>query len=91
MLASGLTVCAAAVADAGIPMNGLGVGLVASLHQAEDAGRTKPVVKLDPDGLQAREADARVTVACLPALDAVSDIWVTGEVTVESLLTVSRS
>jgi hypothetical protein len=71
-------------------MNGLGVGLVASLHQGENAGQANPVVKLDPDGLQAREADARVTVACLPALDAVSDIWVTGEVAVESLLTVSR-
>jgi len=93
VLASGLTVCAAAVADAGIAMNGLAVGTVTSLSgtDADSATNSKRIIQLDPDGLQARAADARVTVGCLPALDALSDVWVTGEVTVDNLISVSPS
>jgi exosome complex component MTR3 len=93
VLASGLTVCAAAVADAGIAMNGLAVGTVTSLSgtATDSATNAKPIIQLDPDGVQARAADARVTVGCLPALDALSDVWVTGEVTVDNLISVSPS
>lgn len=69
-------------------MNGLGVGLVTSLP-ASSAENAKATIQLDPEGVQAREAEARVTVGCLPALDAVSDVWVTGEVTVDHLISVS--
>jgi len=69
-------------------MNGLGVGLVTSLSESPIPG-AKPTVQLDPEGVQARDAEARVTVGCLPALDAVSDVWVTGEVEVENLISVS--
>jgi hypothetical protein len=74
-------------------MNGLAVGTVTSLSgtATDSATNAKPIIQLDPDGLQARAADARVTVGCLPALDALSDVWVTGEVTVDNLISVSPS
>lgn len=80
--------CSAAVADAGIAMNGLGVGLSSSYTvgaENESSGK----VKINPSGAEARDAEARVTIGCLPALDAVSDIWLTGEIAVENLIQVS--
>jgi exosome complex component MTR3 len=88
VLSAGLTVCSAAVADAGIAMNGLGVGLSSSYTVAADNGSSGSS-KINPSGAEARDAEARVTVGCLPALDAVSDIWLTGEIAVENLIQVS--
>lgn len=86
VLSAGLTVASAAVADAGVGMNGLGVGVVASSGNG-DVGEGRKV-RLDPDGVEAREAEARVTVGCLPALDRISDVWLTGECEVEELIQV---
>lgn len=90
ILAAGLTVCSAAVADAGIPMYALGTGVVVASSGETEADRdsTRQDLVVDPNGKQAREARARVTVGCIPALDAVSDVWLTGETTVEEMVKV---
>jgi len=75
-------VASAAIADAGIAMNGLGVGTV--IAKGEEG------ILLDPLRNEEHGADGMVSLGVMPALGNVSGIWMTGEVKVEEVCQVSR-
>lgn len=77
-LSAGLSVACAALADAGVALNGLGVGVAVA--------KTEEGVVVDPVGTEARKAEARVTLGVLPALDTLTDVWMTGQASVEEVL-----
>ncbi|WVQ79847.1 hypothetical protein IAT38_001947 [Cryptococcus sp. DSM 104549] len=78
VLAAGLTVASAAIADAGIEMGGLGVGSVVAKLWDEDKGK----LVVDPSDDEGARG-ASVTVGTMPALGKVTNVWLTGEVEVE--------
>lgn len=82
-LACGLSVACAALADAGVALNGLGVGVGCALGAA--TGEEKTVIT-DPTGSESRSAEARVTLGVMPALDTLTDVWMTGQASVEDVL-----
>lgn len=100
-LAAALSCASAAVADAGIAMAGLAVGTVAAAFEEEDAGegardgqgakqkKLSSTIRLDPDEHEGAQASAIVSVGTLPALDLVTDAWMTGEAEVEEVVAVS--
>lgn len=77
-LGAGLSCACAALADAGVALNGLGVGVGVSLAGEE--------VVMDPTGKEARQSGARCTVGVVPALDMLTDVWMTGEASVAQVL-----
>jgi len=83
VLAAGLTVASAAVADSGIDMGGLAVGVTG----ASTSGKRGDVV-LDPEAKVAQAAAGRATVGVLPALGVITDVWTTGELEVDELVQV---
>ena len=78
-----MTVSSAAVADAGIPMGGLGVGSVVVKKERE--------VLVDPSVEEEAGGDASVCVGIMPALSKVTDVWFTGEAEVEDACEVSTA
>lgn len=83
VLAAGLTVASAALADAGIDMGGLAVGVSGAL--APGPGVQTAV---DPNSQATRDAAGVATVGVLPALGLISDVWMTGEMEVADLVKV---
>lgn len=81
-LACGLSVACAALADAGVALNGLGVGIGCALGSGEEEKK----VITDPTGVESRSAEARVTLGVMPALDTLTDVWMTGQASVEEVL-----
>ncbi|KAJ9104980.1 hypothetical protein QFC20_004420 [Naganishia adeliensis] len=77
-LAAGLSVACAALADAGVALNGLGVGVAVA--------KTEEGIAVDPTGREARAGGARVTLGVLPALDTLTDVWMTGQASVADVL-----
>lgn len=77
-LSAGLSVACAALADAGVALNGLGVGVAVA--------KTEEGIAVDPTGREARAAGARVTLGVLPALDTLTDVWMTGQASVADVL-----
>ncbi|KAK4683762.1 exosome complex component MTR3, partial [Tremellales sp. Uapishka_1] len=75
VLSSGLTVASAAVADAGIQMNGLGVGAVV-VKNDEDS-------MVDPTKQEENEAASSATIGVMPALNKITNVWLTGETDIE--------
>lgn len=99
-LAAALSCASAAIADAGIAMSGLAVGTVAAAFTSEGGGdggappqrsSSSSTIRLDPDAREGAEASAIVSVGTLPALDLVTDAWMTGEAEVEEVVAVSVS
>jgi exosome complex component MTR3 len=74
-------VACAALADAGVALNGLGVGVGCALATGDE----KKVIT-DPTGVESRSAEARVTLGVMPALDTLTDVWMTGQASVEEVL-----
>jgi exosome complex component MTR3 len=81
LLSAGMTVSSAAVADAGIPMGGLGVGSVVLKKEGE--------LLVDPSLEEEAGGDASVCLGIMPALGRVTDVWFTGEAEVEDACEVS--
>jgi exosome complex component MTR3 len=81
LLSAGMTVSSAAVADAGIPMGGLGVGSVVLKKEGE--------LLVDPSLEEEAGGDASVCLGIMPALGKVTDVWFTGEAEVEDACEVS--
>lgn len=77
MLSAAHTVATAAIADAGIAMSGLGVGAVIADKKAE------------LDGTSEEKGECSVTVGVLPALNKVTNIWMTGSGDIDSVCNVS--
>lgn len=65
----------AAVADAGIPMGGLGVG---SVVISKEKG-----LLVDPSVEEEAGGDASVCMGIMPALGMVTNVWFTGEAEVD--------
>lgn len=80
-----MTVSSAAVADAGIPMNGLGVGCVVT-RLGSEGGRE---VVVDPSKEEEGQGDASVCLGVMPALGKLTNVWFTGEAEVEDACDVS--
>lgn len=78
-----MTVSSAAVADAGIPMNGLGVGSVVSNLNGE--------VVVDPSKEEEGDGSASVCLGVMPALGRLTNVWFTGEAEVDDACGVSLS
>jgi len=76
-----MTVSSAAVADAGIPMSGLGVGSVVVSKDKE--------MMVDPSVEEEAGGEASVCLGIMPALGKVTDVWFTGEADVEDACQVS--
>lgn len=82
-------------------MNALAVGTVVAASSvgsgdselsgsaSANAGAGAGGLILDPVEKEASEAKARVTVGTMPALDMVTDIWMTGEAGVDTVIRVS--
>jgi exosome complex component MTR3 len=81
LLSAGMTVSSAAVADAGIPMSGLGVGSVVVSKEKE--------LLVDPSVEEEGSGEASVCLGIMPALGKVTDVWFTGEADVEDACLVS--
>jgi exosome complex component MTR3 len=81
VLSAGLTVASAAIADAGIAMGALGVGAVISGE--------KDGLRVDPTKQEEQDGDAILTVGIMPALDRVTNLWLTGETDVDDAVKVS--
>ncbi|ORY20837.1 ribosomal protein S5 domain 2-like protein [Naematelia encephala] len=77
VLSAGLTVASAAVADAGISMNGLGVGGTAL--------RVGKETLLDPSAGEEASGNGLVCLGSLPAQGKVTGVWISGELEVEEL------
>ncbi|WVR04800.1 hypothetical protein IAU60_001812 [Kwoniella sp. DSM 27419] len=75
VLSAGLTVASAAIADAGIAMNGLGAGSV--VVNAKDG------LILDPSEEEERDAHGKVLVGTMPALGKVTNLLLSGEASVD--------
>lgn len=76
-----MTVSSAAVADAGIPMSGLGVGSVVAKMEGETL--------IDPSKEEENEGDASVCLGVMPALGKLTNVWFTGEAEVDEACDVS--
>lgn len=70
-IASGSLAASTALADAGIEM----LGLVASCSAAIFGDD----IRLDPSEAEARASDGTVILACMPALDSITSIWQSGQ------------
>jgi len=81
-LSAGLTVASAAIADAGIPMFGLGVGSTASRKEGE--------LLVDPEAGE-EEGEATLALGVMPALGKFSGIWLSGEIDVDEACQVSKA
>ncbi|WVQ98265.1 hypothetical protein IAU59_005388 [Kwoniella sp. CBS 9459] len=80
VLSAGLTVASAAIADAGIAMNGLGVGsVIASSSSAASSTPTSSYLLLDPSEEEERNSQAKVLVGSMPALGRITNLFFTGE------------
>ncbi|KAF8520146.1 ribosomal protein S5 domain 2-like protein [Hysterangium stoloniferum] len=77
-VASGAVAASTALADAGIEMFGL-VTSCASAMVEED-------IWLDPTAEETVRARASFTIACIPALGTVTNIWQTGQLTAEEAI-----
>ncbi|GFZ47955.1 hypothetical protein JCM24511_05702 [Saitozyma sp. JCM 24511] len=75
VLSAGLTVASAAIADAGIAMGALGVGAVVA---GEKGG-----LLVDPTKQEEQEGGAVLTAGIMPALNRVTNLWLTGETEVD--------
>ena len=82
VLSAGLTVSSAAIADAGIAMNGLGVGTVI-------AKEANGMMMLDPISGEEDVAEGVIGLGVMPALGRVTGIWMTGEMEVDEACQVS--
>ena len=78
VLASCITVAAAAVADAGIDCVDIVAGGVAGLISDKEEGNVEIV--LDPASLEHRDILAACCVAYLPGRDEITNIWLKGEI-----------
>lgn len=86
MLSASLTAASAAVADAGIPISGLGVGVVQT-GGGSDAGDG---IDANMDDTAGRKAPlAQVTLGVMPALGRVTSLWMTGSAEVDEVCDVS--
>lgn len=81
VLSGGLTVASAAIADAGIAMGALGVGAVVA---GEKGG-----LLVDPTKQEEQERGAVLTAGIMPALNRVTNLWLTGETEVDDAVKVS--
>ncbi|KAI5986835.1 3' exoribonuclease family, domain 1-domain-containing protein [Pisolithus albus] len=77
-IASGSIAASTALADAGIEM----LGLVASCS----AGIRGDEIRLDPVEREAAAADGTVILSCMPALSAITNVYQSGRVSVQSAL-----
>ena len=85
-----MTVSSAAVADAGIAMNGLGVGSVVSRLDTDGTiGGGKGGVVVDPSKEEEAEGQASVCLGVMPALGKLTNVWFTGEAEVDDACEVS--
>ena len=82
-LSAGFTVASAALANAGIPMSALGVGAVVAASNEESA------LLLDPQEAEEETAKGCLTLGVMPALGKVTSTWLTGEVDIEEMISVS--
>jgi exosome complex component MTR3 len=78
LLGAAHTVATAAIADAGIAMSGLGVGCVVRDHQNED-------------GIEVAAASSAITLGVLPALNKITNVWMTGVQDIDTVCEVSLS
>jgi exosome complex component MTR3 len=83
ILSAGLTVASAAVADAGISMGGLGVGSVISQQDGERL--------VDPSKDEEQTSDGCITVGVMPALNKLTNLWLSGELDVDDACQVSHN
>ncbi|KAG2349845.1 ribosomal protein S5 domain 2-like protein [Suillus weaverae] len=72
-IASGSLAASTALADAGIEM----LGLVASCS----AAIVEDVIQLDPSEAEAQASSGTVILSCMPALDSITSIWQSGQMT----------
>ncbi|KAG1782547.1 3' exoribonuclease family, domain 1-domain-containing protein [Suillus placidus] len=72
-IASGSLAASTALADAGIEM----LGLVASCS----AAIVGDVIQLDPSEAEARASSGTVILACMPALNSITSLWQSGQMT----------
>ncbi|OCF33838.1 exosome complex component MTR3 [Kwoniella heveanensis BCC8398] len=85
VLSAGLTVASAAIADAGIAMNGLGVGSVVASSSLSSSGSdlAKPssasLLLLDPSEDEEKASESKVLVGSMPALGRITNLFFTGE------------
>lgn len=84
-----MTVSSAAIADAGIPMNGLGVGSVVSKSQSGAKGGEEGEVVVDPSREEESAGSASVCLGVMPALGKLTNVWFTGEAEVDDACNVS--
>ncbi|KAG1753456.1 3' exoribonuclease family, domain 1-domain-containing protein [Suillus lakei] len=79
-IASGSLAASTALADAGIEM----LGLVASCSAAIVGDE----IQLDPSEAEARASTGSVILACMPALDSITSIWQSGQMSADMALKV---
>ncbi|KAG0707714.1 3' exoribonuclease family, domain 1-domain-containing protein [Suillus ampliporus] len=77
-IASGSLAASAALADAGIEM----LGLVASCSAAIIGDD----IQLDPSEAEARASSGTVILACMPALDSITSVWQSGQMSADIAL-----
>ena len=81
VLSAGLTVASAAIADAGIPMNALGVGVTVC--------KTEKEMLVDPDEDEGN-GEGTLGIGLMPAVGKISGLWLDGEMEVEDAILVRR-
>ena len=84
-----MTVSSAAIADAGIPMNGLGVGSVVCKSQSEARSAGEGEIVVDPSKEEESAGSASVCLGVMPALGKLTNVWFTGEDEVDDACNVS--
>ncbi|WWD21685.1 hypothetical protein CI109_106171 [Kwoniella shandongensis] len=80
VLSAGLTVASAAIADAGIQMTGLGVG-VGGVYTSQEGEGGKTL--LDPSKEEEKGAEGTIVLGSMPALGKVTNLFLTGEMDVD--------
>jgi hypothetical protein len=76
-VAAGAIASSTALADAGIEM----LGLVTSCAASTIKQSGTPTLYLDPTAEESRHANGTITLACMPALGTVTNVWQTGTMT----------
>ncbi|ORX34079.1 3' exoribonuclease family, domain 1-domain-containing protein [Kockovaella imperatae] len=74
VLSAALTVASMAVADAGIPMNGLGVGVMIDSEGSGDRNQSD---------IEVHDSGGTISMGVMPALGRISGIWMTGEMSLD--------
>ncbi|ORY55749.1 mRNA transport regulator 3 [Leucosporidium creatinivorum] len=78
-ISAGVTAASVALAEAGVQMYGLVVGCCAAFVPSS------PLPLLDPTRAEAKTATAFASLACMPALGTITNVGVSGVVSVEQL------